>query len=107
LNSDPSEEVLSEKVLWVIFLTDGNTPNSFARCFECAALLYSRHGIETEIHRLSGESYRVLWAETKPGEWPDLETVHEIVRDELPQQTKLGTWAVQFRNDHKIIEVAL
>ena len=54
------------------------------------------HGIESLAYTGAGQG--VGW-------FNELKTVQEIVHEEWPQQTQLGSWSVQFGNEHRIIEV--
>jgi hypothetical protein len=75
---------------------------SYGAALELAALLWARHRIPVEIHAADNMT-RVLFADPTPGEWPELQTVQTIVRDEFPQACQ-ENWCVQFSELGEITE---
>jgi hypothetical protein len=75
---------------------------SYGAALELACLLWARHRIPVEIKDTDGIT-RVLFTGLAPGEFPDLETVQEIVREEFQQAAQI-TWCVQFSEIGEITE---
>jgi hypothetical protein len=76
---------------------------SYGAALELAALLWARHRIPVEMHSDPDGWTRILFADPKPGTWPDLQTVQTIVRDEFPQACQI-TWAARFDELGEITE---
>jgi hypothetical protein len=76
---------------------------SYGMALELAALLWARHRIRVETNSDENGFTRVIWRDTLPDEWPDLETVQTIVREEFPQSSQQA-WCVQFSELGEITE---